>query len=88
MKYFEFDIAYYAMIGAETLEEAALVYREYISDEDDVTTLCENANEIDRDLALIIYARALSEDGDVASAAELRSEFNTGGMLIVDSSLL
>ncbi len=88
MKYFEIHDPYYALIKAENQDEAIKIYTEYVADDDG--TLNEEIREVDRDYALVIFARSESEDGDFAPVPETLDNFRRekSEVLLIDSGVL
>lgn len=75
MRYFEFNSPYWALFKAETPEQAVEKYIEIVAD--DNGTLSDEIQEVERDYALVVHARAQSEDGGlVRSIAETLEDFN------------
>lgn len=89
MKYFKIQDPYYALIKAENQDEAIRIYTEFVSDDED-GTLHEEIKEIDRDYALIQFARSESEDGDFMPVPETLDKFRRekSEVLLIDSGLL
>lgn len=81
MKYFEIHDPYYALVKAETVEKALEIYVEQVADDDG--TLREEIKEVDRDYALIQFARSESEDETLDKFHREKSE-----VLLIESSLL
>jgi len=75
MRYFEISSPYYALIKAENEEQAIEKYVELVADDHD-DTLKEDIKEVERDYALIIHARADSEDGEIITHAQALEDFN------------
>ncbi|CAJ1001003.1 hypothetical protein [Brevibacillus aydinogluensis] len=88
MKYFEIHSPYYALVKAETVEKAIEIYVEQVADDDG--TLREEIKEVDRDYALIQFARSESEDGDFMPVPETLDKFHRekSEVLLIDSGLL
>lgn len=89
MKYFEIHDPYYALIKAADQEEAIKIYTEYVADDED-GTLHEEIEEVDRDYALIQFARSESEDRDFMPVPETLEKFrrDKSEVLLIDSGLL
>jgi len=88
MKYFEIYSPYYALIKSDTKENAIGVYVRCVADNDG--TLYKEIKEVDRDSALVLFGRALTEDGHPVPISEVLKGFNSeeNSVLIIDSSLL
>ncbi|UPK42491.1 hypothetical protein [Paenibacillus pabuli] len=88
MRYFEFNSDYWALIKAETPEQAIEKYIEIVAD-DYNGTLSEEMQEVDRDYALVIHARVESKDGDIENVAETLKDFNSpeAGIVAITSEL-
>jgi hypothetical protein len=88
MKFFETHDPYYALIKAENQAEAIKIYTEYVADDDG--TLNEEIREVDRDYALVRFARSKSEDGDFESVPHALEKFRRekSEVLLIDSGLL
>lgn len=85
MKYFEINNPYFAMIGAENEQEALSIYVEVVSDANE--TLKDEIKELERDYALVQFARSRNEDNELLPYKELMEEFEGKGVLLMDSSL-
>lgn len=88
MRYYKIDSPYFALLKAETPEEALATYTEFVAEDDG--TLHELMKEVDRDYALASFSRALTEDGEQVPIIEILQEFQSEGsaILIIDSGLL
>lgn len=86
MQYYEINSHYYALIGAESEEEALNIYVEVVADDDD-GTLKDDMQEVERDYALVRFARSRGEDNKLLPYTELLEEFEDKGVLLMDSSL-
>ncbi|MGF6352461.1 hypothetical protein ABIE27_000357 [Paenibacillus sp. 4624] len=75
MKYFEFNGPYWALIKAETEEQAIEKYNEIVADYDEETD--DEIKEVERDYALVVHARTQSDDGGlVRTVTETLEDFN------------
>ncbi|MDO7908447.1 hypothetical protein Q5741_18765 [Paenibacillus sp. JX-17] len=88
MRYFEIIEPYYAMIKAETEEQAIEKYVEFVADDDG--SLKDEIAELERDYALVLYSRCPAEDMRSMKTIDLLNEFQDEepSVLIVDGSLL
>ncbi|WP_340701643.1 hypothetical protein [Brevibacillus borstelensis] len=73
MKFFEIHSPYYALLKAETQEEAIAKYAECVADDDG--TLQEEIREVDRDYALASFSRAVTEDNKKIPIEKLLEDF-------------
>ena len=88
MKYFEIYSPYYALLKANTQEEAIAKYAECVADDDG--TLHEEIQEVDRDYALVKFASGGVEGGEKMLIKEMLETFKeaTPEVLCIDSALL
>lgn len=88
MKFFEIHSPYYALLKAETQEEAVTKYTECVADNDG--TLHEEIREVDRDYALVKFASGGVEGGEKMTVKEMLKVFNENlnDVLCIDSALL
>lgn len=77
MKYFEILDPYYALLKAETQEEAIKKYVEIVAD--DEGNLNEEIREVSRDYALIEFSRGIGDNKKYLSPADLIKQFNEEG---------
>lgn len=88
MKYYEIHSPYYALVKAETPEEAIATYVEYVAEDDG--TLKDEIKEVDRDYALVSYSRGKTEDNEPVSVSDIIREFQSPGssVLLITGELL
>lgn len=88
MKFFEVHDPYYALIKAETKNDARCKYVDTVADDEGM--LIEKIEEVDRDYAVALYSRTKSEDGKVVPLVEILEDIksNEAKVLIVDGALL
>lgn len=79
---------YYALIKAPTVEDALAKYTKEVGD--DQGDLADNLVLMERDKALIKYAQAKGEDGQIIDPKEVYESFTSSEtkLLIVDGGLL
>lgn len=91
MNYFEFVYPYYALIKAQTEEEAAQEYINVIAGEQsDFEMLVEEAKVVPEYYAAARYSRTLSEDKKLIDLDEILDDLKRDEkqVLIIDGSLL
>ncbi|WP_400162898.1 hypothetical protein ACAF76_008300 [Brevibacillus sp. TJ4] len=88
MKFFEIHSPYYALLKANSQEEAIAKYAECVADDDG--TLHEEIAEVDRDYALVSFSRGATEDGQVVPILEILKDFQSedSAVLLIDSGLI
>lgn len=89
MKFFEIHYPYYALLKAESKEEALKLYVEAVCDDDG--SLKEELKEVERDYALATYGRfSKTEDGKYIPISHVLEDFknNEQMVLLIDSTLL
>ena len=88
MKFFEVTEPYYALIKAKTKEIAKDEYVKVVAEDED-GNLVNNLKEVDRDYAVAVYSRTLSEDGKEIPINEILENIkdDVNMVLIVDGSL-
>ena len=89
MQFYEVKLPYYALIKAETKEEAIKEYEHAVADNEN-NEVNESIRMISRDEALIKYTRVLTENGDeeeIKKIIDVISNFNTM-TLIIDANLI
>lgn len=89
MRYFEIHDPYYALIRALTKEEAVQKYIGLIAD-DKENRLIDEIQEVDRDYALLLFGRGLTEERADIPISKILEEFEKRGneILLVDSALV
>lgn len=89
-KYFEVSEPYYALIKADSGEEAEKLYNEFVADTDDYEDFQEELKEADRDYALLRFSRSRDEDGTLMEINDVLKIFSDdeSNVLIIDGSLL
>ncbi|MCQ4925002.1 hypothetical protein NE686_18015 [Tissierella carlieri] len=86
IKYFEVQLPYYALIRAETEEEAIEIYIEYVAD-DETDELKDEMVELDSDMALGKFVKCLEKvEGDIP-LSEVLKRFNEEDVLLIDGAL-
>jgi hypothetical protein len=88
MKFFEVHYPYYALLKAESKEEALKLYVEAVCDDDG--SLSEELKEVERDYALAMYSRAKSEDGKYIPVSLVIEDVQNDEykVLLIDGALL
>ncbi|CAF1778288.1 hypothetical protein NRS6094_04348 [Bacillus subtilis] len=88
--YFEVLDPYYALIKADSGEEAEKIYNEFVADTDDYEDFQEEIKEVDREYALLSFSRVRDEDGTLMEISKVMEEFSKdeSDILIMDGSLL
>ncbi|WP_152425489.1 hypothetical protein [Bacillus subtilis] len=89
--YFEVSEPYYALIKADSGEEAEKLYNEFVADTDDYEDFQDDEiREVERDYALIMFSRTKDEDGKLVSYTRISEDFTNPEIevLIMDGSLL
>lgn len=88
MKFFEIHSPYYALLRANTQEEAIAKYTECVADDDG--TLHEEITEVDRDYALVSFSRGTTEDNETVPVKEILEDFKKEGsaVLLISRELL
>lgn len=86
-RYFEVFDPYYALIKADSGEEAEKIYNADVSDTDDYEDFQEEIKEVDREYAFNEYSKLMKKEGNEHLTVE---EFNVpvSEVLIWDGSLL
>lgn len=89
MRYFEIEQPYYGLMKANNEEEAIKIYTETIADDDPDSPLIDEIKEVERDYALVVHARAVSEEGKYETIKTLLENFNDdkAAILAMDSLL-
>lgn len=87
MKFYEVHDPYYALIKAENEMMAKVEYIASVAQ--DEGTLRNEIKEVDRDYAVAMYSRTLSEDGKVIPVKEIVEDIKNDRnmVLIVDGAL-
>lgn len=88
MKYFEVSYPYYALIKAESLDDAKSEYIRSVADDDG--NLVYNIVEVDSYYAVLKYGRGLSEDRKEIPIKALLEELSNPDIstLLIDGALL
>ncbi|MCY8517918.1 hypothetical protein [Bacillus atrophaeus] len=88
--FFEITEPYYALIKADSGEEAEKIYNENVSDTDDYEDFQEEIREVNELYALLRFSRVLDEDGTLMEISEVMREFSKdeSEIIIWDGSLL
>lgn len=89
--YFEIHEPYYALVKATSYPTAADIYIEEVAgDEMDKKEIIRSMKIVNRDYALISYAKGLSEDNVAIPIKEVVELFNDdkAKLLLIDGSLL
>jgi len=88
MKFFEIHTPYYALLKADTKDNALGVYVKFVADNDG--SLGEAIKEVDRDYALARFSRSVSEDKQWAPISQVLENFRSDDneVLIIDRDLL
>jgi hypothetical protein len=88
MKFYEIHYPYYALLKAESKEEALKLYVEAVCDDDG--TLSQELKEVERDYALVMYSRAKTEDGKYIPAPLVLKDVreDESKVLLIDGALL
>ncbi|QSB48788.1 hypothetical protein [Parageobacillus toebii] len=88
MKFYEVHYPYYALLKAETKEEALKLYIDAVCDDDG--SLSQELKEVERDYALAMYSRAKTEDGKDIPIPVILEDFqdDESKVLLIDSTLL
>lgn len=88
MKFFEIHSPYYALLKAETKEEAIATYAEFVAEDDG--TLHDEIKEVDRDYALVSFSRGATEDKTIVPIPEILEDFQSEGssVLLIGSDVL
>ncbi|WP_411503463.1 hypothetical protein [Brevibacillus centrosporus] len=75
MRFFEIHTPYYALLKAETQQDAIATYAKYVAEDDG--TLQEEIREVDRDYALVSFSRGATDDGEEVSILEILTDFQS-----------
>lgn len=88
MRYFEVFDPYYALIQAESQEEAIAIYQKDVASEE--ISLSGKIREVNRDWALIIFSGSFSRNAIRVPVTKILEEFNNthNQLLLVDSGLI
>lgn len=88
MKFFEIQTPYYALLKADTKDNALGVYVKFVADNDG--SLGETIKEVDRDYALVKFAYGGGKGGEKMTVKEMLKVFNENlnEVLCIDSALL
>ncbi|MCY8867375.1 hypothetical protein MOD76_19655 [Bacillus spizizenii] len=88
--YFEVSEPYYALIKADSGEEAEKIYNEFVADTDDYEDFQEEIKEVSETYALLRFSRTRYEDGTLMEISYVMEEFSKdeSNVLIFDGSLL
>ncbi|KIL33437.1 hypothetical protein [Bacillus subtilis] len=88
--YFEVSEPYYALIKADSGEEAEKLYNEFVADTDDYEDFQEELKEVTETYAALRFSRERYEDGTLMEISCVMEEFkkNESDVLIYDGSLL
>lgn len=70
MKFYQAFDPYFALIKAKDKESAKNIYTSNVADDED-GLLVNSLEEVDRDVAIVMYSRAMSENGESISVKEI-----------------
>jgi hypothetical protein len=91
MNYFEFDNPYYALIKANSGEEATKLYIESVAgEESEFNGILEGCNLVPEYYAAAKFARSKGEDGEMMKLEEVLKCLgsNEPELLLIDGSLI
>lgn len=87
--YFEVSEPYYALIKADSREEAEKLYNEFVADTDDYEDFQEEIREVNELYALLKLSRVKNEDGNLPEICDVMMEVveNKSEVMIWDGLL-